>query len=335
MADNVRAPIDTNVKIPPAVLRNSAAATAAHERHYQAAPPDPNAPPLTPDPAPVAPATPPESLDEGSWENRYKAMKGRHDKNLLTIEQQQGTIASQGQRLASLEGMLANMSAPAPVAPVAPVNNELDAAAMMRDRETFGDDFMGAVERQARALIKPELDARDAKIADLTQQLGGVASHVAGDARQKMIERLDHEVPKWREQNVDGAFLAWLRLQDPFSGAIRSSLLKTAFDQNQADRVLAFFKGFLTEEATVAPAAPAAPAPNSGGRPSLEDLAAPGRAKSAAAAPSGSPEKPIITRAQITQFYSDVASGKYAGNDAKKASDEAMIFEAEREGRIR
>ena len=70
------------------------------------------------------------------------------------------------------------------------------------------------------------------------------------------------------------------------------------------------------------------------GKLSLESFAAPGRAKTSAAS-SAPVEKPLITRAQISQFYADSASGKYRGREAEKNQLEAMIFDAEREGRIR
>jgi hypothetical protein len=345
MPTHAQAPIDPNVKLPPAVLRNSAASSAAHDRAYKpeqvpdpnAPPPDPNAPanPNAPAPIAAAPVAPPApEPDEGNWETRYNRMKGRFDKSQQTIDQQQGTIASQGQRLNNLEAMLANMSAAAP-AP-APASPELSSSTLVTadERNAYGDEMLDVIGRRAMEAVRPQLAALEQENADLKRQLGGVASHVAGDARQKMIERLNHEVPNWHAQNNDANFLAWLRLQDPFSGAIRAELLRTAFDRNEAGRVLAFFKGFLTEEATVAPAAPAAPAPSSD-RPGLDAFASPGRAKSAPAAPGSAAEKPIITRAQISQFYADVNLGKYAGQDEKKASDERMIFEAQRDGRIR
>jgi hypothetical protein len=154
-------------------------------------------------------------------------------------------------------------------------------------------------------------------------------------ARDNMLGALDEKIPEWRDLNNDQNFLAWLRLPDPFSGAIRHDLLKAAYDQNQTARVQAFFQGFLAEEAAVAPANNAPPA-RPGAAPArvpLEQFAAPGRAKSAAAnAPA---EKPIITRAQVTAFYADVAAGKYRGREAEKDANEAAIFSATNEGRLR
>jgi hypothetical protein len=112
-------------------------------------------------------------------------------------------------------------------------------------------------------------------------------------------------------------------------------MLKEAYGRNDSARVANFFKGFLSEEAAVAPAdgdrgrsdqiAPA--------KMSLEEFAAPGRAKTAAA--SAPAEKPTFTRDQIAQFYRDSATGKYRGKETEMNRIERQIFDAERDGRIR
>ena len=117
-------------------------------------------------------------------------------------------------------------------------------------------------------------------------------------------------------------------------------MLNTAFRAADAPRVIAFFKGFLNEEVATgqqpAPQPPASPQTRTAAVP-LDTLAAPGRAKPATGADSTSApaDKPIITRAQIAAFYDQVRRGAYAGRDADKARDEAIIFAAQREGRTR
>lgn len=344
-----RLPDDPNVKVPSAVLRASAAADAIHKKAYEpgstppAAAPAPE-PAAAPAPAPSAFATPapapapvPETGGVDSWENRFKASEGRLRRANETISQQQQTISSLEGRLGNVEGMLARINAnPAPAAAPAPAPRELDPKSLVTPEEVqaYGPEFMDVVGRVAMQKFEGERASLLGEIDGLKRQLGGVTQHVVGDARERMFQKMDATLPTWREVNVDPKFLAWLRLTDSYSGAIRGELLKQAFAQNNADRLLAFFKGFLAEEATVAPATPSAPA--SDGRPSLEDLAAPGRAKSEAVTQQGNPsEKPTISRAQIAQFYRDVQSGKYRGRDTEKASAEAEIFAAEREGRIR
>jgi len=98
---------------------------------------------------------------------------------------------------------------------------------------------------------------------------------------------------------------------------------------------LAFFRSFLSQEAALDPAVSAQP--DTGATPDkipLADLAAPGRAKTAAA--STTPvEKPFFTQAQIAQFYAASAAGKYRGREEEKNRIEQAIFAAQREGRIR
>jgi hypothetical protein len=328
--------IDPNVKVPAAVRRGAAASDAIHKQAYtpEGAPPVD----LLVSPAPAAPTAPAATVppaetppDESTWEGRYKSIKGRYDKAQTTMSQQQGDISNLQNEVANLQRLLASV-------PPAPVTAPELAAGLTtpEERAQYGEEFMDVVARRAQEAVAPKLKTLEDENADLRRQLGGVTNVVVGNAREAMLTKLDADLPDWRAQNQDAQFLAWLRLPDMYSGANRGALLKSAFEQNQTDRVLAFFKGFLTEEATVAPAGTTtAPAPVVGERPSLESLAAPGRAKSAAAPPGGSPEKPIITRAQIAQFYVDVRAGRYKGQEAKKAADEAMIFDAERDGRIR
>ena len=148
---------------------------------------------------------------------------------------------------------------------------------------------------------------------------------------------MNEQLPNWREVNVNPEFLNWLKLPDPYSGAIRHDLLKAAHERNDAPRTLAFFKGFLAEEAATTPAERGPDLPDGASvqqKVSLESLAAPGRAKTAAAT-SAPAEKPSFTRAQISKFYADSAAGRYRGKEAEKDRIERQIFEAEREGRIR
>lgn len=332
------APIDQSVRVPAAVRRASEAASAIHAQAYTPegeVPADPpteptpapdTTPPLTPDPAP-APAAPvvPETAAQGdSWEQRYKAAKGRLDRSEDTVRQLSG-------RVTQLEQILAAAPAPAP-APVTPPELRATSLVTKEERESYGDELLDVVGRRAQEAIQPMLDARDAEIARLTNQLGNVSGFVAATTRDQMIRQLDSEIPDWRAQNSDHAFMDWLLLPDAYSGAIRQTLLKQAWEQNESPRVLAIFKGFLSEKAAVAPAV-AIPAPVV--KPGLETFAAPGRARSAAPANGGTPEKPIITRTEIAAFYAEVAAGKYVNNPAEKERLEKMLFSAQQDGRIR
>jgi len=201
------------------------------------------------------------------------------------------------------------------------------------EENEYGQEFLSVVGKRAKEEVLPEVADLRNKLADLQAKLTGVTGHVVADNRTRMLESLDQNMPQWRELNENKNFIDWLSLPDPYSGVIRHTMLKDAYEQNNAPRVAAFFSGFLTEEAAVAPVASQPdPKPRKAQIP-LESLAAPSRAKTAAAdAPT---EKPQWSRAQIEAFYGDVRMGKFRGRDAEKARIEQSIFDAHREGLIR
>lgn len=267
------------------------------------------------------------SDDDSSWERRYNSMKGRFDRS-------QSQIKELSEQVQSLQNVIATMQLQAPSQPMP----EFQAEKLITEDEErdYGQDFLKVVGKKAKEELAPIIKGYEAKIAEMEKKLQGVNSVVAQDSHAKLMSTLDEKLPTWRDLNTNEEFLSWLRLPDPFSGAIRHDMLKAAYAAGNASRVLAFFNGFLAEEAAVAPAqgdSDDVPTEKVAKVP-LAKLAAPGRAKTAAGN-SAPAEKPIFTRAQIASFYADVANGKYRGKDSDKNKFEAQIFEAQREGRIR
>lgn len=291
----------------------------------QAAPAPQPTEPVAQAPAPAqAPAAAPEA-DE-SWEHKYKSVHGRYVR-------QQEQIRSMSEQITGLQNVIATLQGTASSAPIP----EFKAESLITPEEAadYGEDFLKVVGKRAREEMAPVIQGYEAKIKELEVRLQGVNGAVQQTSHEKFLVTLDQKLPDWRQLNTNDEFLDWLRLPDPYSGAIRHDMLKAAYAQGDANRVAAFFNGFLAEEAAVAPAnaepdvtvtkVPKVP---------LQSLAAPGRAKTAASA-NAPAEKPIFTRSQIAVFYADVAAGKFRGRDAEKNKAEAQIFDAQREGRIR
>ena len=280
--------------------------------------------PPSPEDKAAAPPTDDKPVD---WERRYNAMKGRYERS----EQQMHQLSEQIQSLQSVIATLEATKAPPP----RESDVKVERLITPEEENDYGQDFLKVVGKKAKEELLPEIRKYEDKIAELEAKLAGVNGYVAQDARGRMLSVLDDKLPGWREVNRDENFISWLQLPDLYSGDIRHSLLKAAYERNDANRVLAFFNGFLAEEAAMSPAEARteetrAPAPVL----DPTSLAAPGRAKSAAAS-SAPAEKPIFTRAQIAKFYADAAAGKFKGRDAERDRFEMQIFEAEREGRIR
>jgi len=266
--------------------------------------------------------------DDQSWEHRYNSMKGRFDRSQKQIKDLSEQIASLQSIVATLE---LQKSAPVPAA-----DARAERFLTPEEESDYGPEFLSVVGKKAKEELLPIVKQYESKIAELEAKLQGVNGFVSQSARQRMLSDLDERVPEWREINRNDEFLAWLELPDLYSGAIRHELLKAAYERNDAPRVLAFFNGFLAEEAATRPATNAV-AQETGARAPVLDaakLAAPGRAKSAAGT-SAPAEKPIFTGAQIAKFYAEVAAGKYRGKEAEKDRLEAQIFEATRDGRVR
>jgi hypothetical protein len=317
------APVDDSVHIPESVKRAAALAESFYPKAAEVAPP---AAPVTAE-APAPPVTPPQSPPtEGQWEHRYLSMKGRYESSQQTNGVLQEQLQELGNELIRTQQLLSpntQSNSPQPTAPL--LTDE--------DRSNYGPDLLDVVQRAALEAVAPKISALEAENAKLRQ------STVKTD-RQRIYQFLAQSLPNWEAINTSPRFLQWLALRDVYSGGIRSQMLKTAFQAADAPRVLAFFNGFLAEEAatgndsTGSQPQPQETAPRQAAV-ALETLAAPGRARPATGDSQVPVDKPTFTRKQIADFYIDVRRGVYAGRDQDKARDEQRIFAAQRDGRVR
>lgn len=277
-------------------------------------------------PAPPQAPPPPQQISPEQWEQRYRAMKGRHDAVAASSQQ---AITELQRQLAELQGRM--QQTPPPPAPA-----EFDE----EDTATWGADLMNFVKRRV-----------DTAVAQVRQELNGRVQHVEHVAQAgsegALRQQLSQILPNWEEINYNPEFHAWLALPDEMSGVRRQDLVDKAYGERNAQRVVMFFNRFLSEAAP-APAGghdPAAlPAPNGGTPPasqrlSLTDLAAPGPARPAASA--GNPAAPTVkrywTQPEIGQFFAAKHKGLYDRSPedrALAAAYEADIFAAQAEGRV-
>jgi hypothetical protein len=289
-----------------------------------AAQPQPQAEPQPP--APAQPQAPPAE----NWEHRYRAMEGRY-------KQAAEALLSANSRMEALETMLANMQS-APAAPPPPVQVTQRKLITQKDIDEVGPDLIDVIRRAAQEVV-PDVSPLQQELERLRGQVTGTVQHVSQNARQMMHQQLDDGLPEWRTINHDPEFHAWLALPDPYSGATRKKLLTDAYENNQGNRVLSIFRGFASELAATRPTEdppfvpqpqpqPAAPT-----GPTLKDLAAPGRAR-VAAAPQAPAEKQTIRTSDINAFYAAVRRGEYRGREELKAQYEAELNLAMREGRV-
>jgi hypothetical protein len=351
MADNVDVvrdaksvsslPIDDQVKLPRQVVEAKARAEAFYAQQAQrpseqaapaAAMPEPpqgELPPAEPPaeqppqpPEPVDAKPPPQDLREVEYANRYNHMRGRYEqeqRRAAAVEAQNAALRSELLRLQSLPPQ------EAPPAPPKLITSE--------DEANYGRDLIDFAKRAAEEAVGPKLSA-------LEQENGRLRQAVAEQSRGSMTAALDAAVPTWRQVFANPRFTQWLNLPDVYSDRLRSQLLTEAANAGNSARVVKFYQGFLADEAATGqidsgtPPSPR-PAPARKAALSLETIATPGRGHPAGGTPSrAGNEKPILTRAQIAEFYSDVRKNKYAGREQQKMAEEAVIGAAVRDGRV-
>jgi hypothetical protein len=271
---------------------------------------------------------------EESWEQRARSAQGRLDQ-ILNANQQLT------RRMSELERELSLAKVRGHEPPAAPTPKPKPQLIKPEELSDYGDEFFDVVGRKAREELVPVVDELSERIKRIESGQQAVGQVVEQTQKRGLYDALYEEVPEWKELNYHPAFINWLAVPDPYSGRQRHEMLKEAFSRHDADRVVNFFKGFLTEATGTPPngsrpqGQSAPPLPGNGqasGKPSLEQFAAPGRARSAPQILP--PDKPMYTRAWIAKFYADQRSGKYRGREAEADAVERDIYQAQHEGRI-
>jgi hypothetical protein len=269
-------------------------------------------PPAAEPPAPVT-----DAGNDQSWEQKFKSEQGRT--RALRDE-----VAKMRADMAALQAQLETYQRGAPE-----VNFSGERLVTPEEEKEYGAEFMDLVGRRAKEIAAPLMK----ELTDLKAQLNGSKAVEKVNSQKTYYETLDKQVSNWRQINQSPDFLSWLQEKDAYSGQIRQDLLQSAHNSMDAERVLRFFRGFLQEAAAVAPQSDAQPDATQGKVP-LEQLAAPGRAKSATVPSTGTVDKPIISTSEITAFYTAVAAGKFRGNQPEKDRIERLIWDAQNEGRV-
>jgi len=287
-----------------------------------------------------------EEPAEDDWKHKYDVLRGKYDKEVPRLH---GQVRDLSGRLESMENVLANVASRPAAKPAeetfeAPTGTA-ESHITPEMEEEYGKDFFDVVRLAAREALAPMLDDLKKDLGQLTQQTRQTSQHVAMSARERLFGQLDSQVENWREINKDQGFLGWLDEVDPYSGQPRGQLLRLAFENNDIKRVVAFFTGYVNENATLSQrvAEPGrnrpAPANNGNGagapRPGLETLAAPGRGRNTTVdARQEQQEGRLWTQAEVAAFYDDVRRGAFRGREEAQRATEAQIFAAANSGRI-
>jgi len=334
------------MKLPEQIQKQVEAAgkiIAAHEASQQQEPEPPAEPtsvtqgqPAEPSPdiskqSPAPQAIPSEMDDENSttYKQRWKSLDGQ----LRAAYAREQELRN---RLVQMEQLIASMAAmqQQPAQPARATQRRISDA----EREAYGSDLVGMVERAAQDVVDEENAALRKQVAQLSEQmrqLNGVVPVIAQNqtlsAKERFFQQLSQMVPDWEQVNADQRFLNWLLEADPMTGITRQTYLADAqdnYDARRAATILHSWKGTLTGGTETQHRAN----PNAA-QSELEKQVAPGRSLSAPAPTDN--QKKTWSPEEVRRFYADVRNGVYKGRDAERAELERDIFAAGRDGRIR
>lgn len=286
---------------------------------------EPESEPEGGDPSPAAPAEAAGTTDEeGKFEQRYKVLQGKYNKEVPVLNTQVKELQTE---LTSMRELLSSLEQ------IKPLETQ-PGSKLLKDEEVedYGQDMIDVMKRAAREDLMPMINRLELENEQLRNSLSGVSESVSVNARDVLYRSLNIEVPNWKEINQDTGFLEWLDGVDAYSDTPKGAMLTQAFEDNNAARVIAFFKGYINENALVSentlPPAPTEP------KIDMMSMAAPG-APRGAPAPAAHSDKRVYSHADIAQFYRNVQKGLYKNNQAEKEAIERDILTAGPEGRLR
>jgi SepF-like predicted cell division protein (DUF552 family) len=299
-------------------------------------------PPKGEEPPAEPPAEPPKAGGDDVWKHKYDVLNGKYRAEVPRLHEDvrklNMQLADQNRQIQSLTDKLEEAKTRRPE----PSMSKAEMKKLISDAEIedYGDDMIEVMRKAAKEALLPEVEQlrEENRLLreesdSLRQTVGNVTQTYSQNARDVVYTSLNEQVPEWKALNEDSLFLDWLSQEDTFAGRQRGELLTEAFEQNNAARVVAFFRGYLKENEAFYQAPPAAVTPTSTATTSMDNLVAPGKPRGAPAdAHRG--QKKVWTQGEITAFYADVRKGKFRSRPADQAKIERDIIAAGNEGRI-
>lgn len=299
---------------------------------------------VTDDNAP--PPTPPASDDEKPWEHKYNVLRGKYNAEVPRLQRQlqdqEDMNRELRQRINNMETTVASIKATS----TAPAKEPAKPLVSAEEIETFGPDLHDFIQRTATEIAKEMVSKGTQPLADkvtkVEQNTSQVSQTMAQSKQQELLRVLGEQVPNWTKQNEDPEFLNWLDQTDPYAGSKRGDLLRQAFQGNDTNRVVAFFKGYLNENAAVT-TEQSSDTPTEEKTTSkepqtkIENLVAPGAANAPTASAPNEAGKRTWTQKDVAQLYAQkneyVKKGKKVPEELDKL--ERDLFKAQKEGRIK
>jgi hypothetical protein len=179
------------------------------------------------------------------------------------------------------------------------------------DIDDYGEDFARLSERMLKrmgpALVEHVVKALGDRMAPAVDEVVGAARRDAAIARGQLVwAQLKAAIPNAAQVNADPDWLKWLQGKDQVSGMVRQEMLTSAYNNGDADRVIAIMRAYLDSKIP----------PGKKSKRDLADFAGPQR--TVAAAPKNSEAKQVLTSEMISRTYADFLRQRQRTRDPAK-----------------
>ncbi|MCZ4284549.1 hypothetical protein O4H29_06840 [Marinobacter salarius] len=246
---------------------------------------------------------------EAYWEHRFNVINGKYAAEVPALREEVRTLTK---KLEDADRQITELQS----ASDQPTNPDgLTDEQMAKFKEEFGEDFVSFVQRMvSSSASKPD---NSAEVDELKRKVETFEQKEQERTSASFWTALGELVPDWKTVNDDKKFHDFLSQYDPQTGQQRQQSLSTAQQALDADGVAAVFNAFKKQQ----------PKPETQRIP--DDQVDPPTSRSTTTPEAGK----IWTGAEIKDFYTKKAAGKYSAEEGKRL--EADIFAAQREGRVR
>lgn len=241
--------------------------------------------------------------ESAKWEQRYRSLDGM--------------IQARDRQIEQLHQLLAAMQQAPKADPAEDKPQSKKSLVGKEDEEAFGADLIDLARRISREESGAYIEQLKSEIAELQQQLTGVAQTTAVTVHDRFEQQLASAVPNWKQIDNDPKFIAWLQ-----DSPTRHKVFAEAAKAMDVQGVAYFFEEF---------AGKAASEEKPKTDPRLEKQLAPGKSKSVPTAAKAPQDKKQWTRSEIAEFF---AQGRKAYSPEEYNRIEREVFSAQKEGRV-
>lgn len=274
----------------------------------------------TPEPAPKPKEEPTPTPAPGEdYEHKFNVLQGKYNSEVPALAYE---LAKSNQRIKELETRLESKPKEEPrFEPKV----DLESNEKIKAFKTEYPDVFEAAQVIANAIIDQRLSKIDEKISKVEKNVGSVTESFGQTERERFKADLDKDQDvgkEWRSMNKNPEFINSLQTKDIYSGKTKHELLTDAWNRMDKEATLQFFKDHKAAKSSK----PAQKSKGSDVDPKKIDPPKGG---------SGGPNidtteknQPVITPADLTEFYQSVANGDYRGREAEAEKEELRLLKA-------